>query len=414
MAVHINSSFALLKGQNLEVEVESLIAPKVVVKNTFIDVEEGVQSEDRRRVRTAPAGALAGIDSDTEDEEEDASVTCSSSKEESVSESVKGSVWELSLTADGSRAVQDALESARTSEERCGLALELKGHIWDAAHDLNANYVLQKMITLMQTRSLQFIIDELMYSKGAVCLASRNKYACRVIQRLFEFCSQSQVMDIVEDLLSEAVANCCDQYAKYVVQCFLDHGTSSQVRQLTHYLAENVQDIATNPHGCSVLGKAMSVGRREDRVFLSEAISSAPGLLRSISSTMQGHFVAKAVHALKPFGTGLKLQEQDKRPVAESSTGKKSRKNAANRRGSGGGALAQQVAEARDLLESLRAACARRSQPRISKSLDRVQMAFSTPWAPPALQMEALQSCEHARQLLWALSVEKGMYACPA
>merc|ERR1712151_317775 len=91
--------------------------------------------------------------------------------------------------------------------------------------------------------------------------------------------------------------------------------------------------------------------------------------------------------------------------VANTSTGQ-NRKSAAKRHrgGNGGRALAQQTAEARDLLTSLRAACARRSKERISKALDRAQTVFSTPWASPELRMEAYQSCERAHQLLWASS----------
>merc|ERR1712151_912080 len=74
------------------------------------------------------------------------------------------------------------------------------------------------------------------------------------------------------------------------------------------------------------------------------------------------------------------------------------------------GAAVQKESEARALLESLRAACVCRSPGKICKALDRVQTAFSTPWAPPALHIEALQSCEHARHLMWALSFENSNY----
>merc|ERR1712084_79649 len=102
-------------------------------------------------------------------------------------------------------------------------------------------------------------------------------------------------------------------------------------------------------------------------------------------------------------GRSVEPHRQDLARAENSATGKK------YRRGRGGGYAAQQETEARDLLESLRAACVRRSAPRISKSLDRVLKVFSTTWAPPELHMEALQTCEQARQILWMLSMEKNM-----
>jgi len=302
------------------------------------------------------------------------------------------------------------------------MALELKGHIWEAAHDLHANFVLQKLITLMQTSSLQFIIDELTYSKGAACIASRNKYACRVIQRLFEFSTPAHVLDIAEDLLSDIVSNCCDKYGKYVMQVLFDHGTALQVRRLMHDLAENAQQVALDSHGFSVICKAMSVGRREDQARIGDAISIVPGLLKHISAT-RGQLLPKAILALQgqPASAFVEprlplLENPAAMVVSDNSTdnsrgGKKSRRSAARRpRGNGGGEAAQREAEARDVLESLRAACARRSIVRINKVLERARSVFGSQWAPPVLQMEALHTCEQAHQLVWTLSIEKGKY----
>merc|ERR1711879_1002458 len=208
------------------------------------------------------------------------------------------------------------------------------------------------MVMLMHSRTLQFIIEELTDSKGAVCVASRNKYACRVIQRLLEYSSPSQVVYLVEDLLSDVVANCCDRYCKYVMQCLLDHGTVPQVRQLMRCLAENARQIAVDVNGCCVVGKAMSAGLREDQVRIGDAITSVQGLLKRMPAS-QGHFVAKNIQSQS---TVVDLRGQEKKPSAPidadgSLAGKTSR------RGRGGGVAAQHEAEARDLLESLRAAC---------------------------------------------------------
>merc|ERR1712157_538352 len=107
-------------------------------------------------------------------------------------------------------------------------------------------------------------------------------YACRVIQRLMEYCSPAQMKDIVDELLSNALLCCCDKYSKYVMQSLLERGTAPQIRQLMHCLAQNARQLATHEHGCCVIGKSMSTGNLEDRVRIGQAIFTVPGLVQSM------------------------------------------------------------------------------------------------------------------------------------
>merc|ERR1711933_354928 len=81
---------------------------------------------------------------------------------------IAGRVLELSRDNHGCRAVQQALEDACNEEERCRIACELQGHVREAAMDLNANFVVQKCIMCMHSRSLDFMLDELIDSPGGV------------------------------------------------------------------------------------------------------------------------------------------------------------------------------------------------------------------------------------------------------
>jgi len=418
-----------------QVDLQSKAAePALKIKNTFVSVDDGgIEFKDRRRVSTAPGryGTLSDDDSDSECEDQ-ASADNSSllpkagqlqhrehppaslAFEQANLGRVQGSVWSLSRMHAGCWAVQQALEAAASEEEREELALELRGHVWEAAHDLHANYVLQKCIMVMHPRSMQFIINELTYTTGAACVASENKYGCRVIQRLLEYCSPAQVVGVVDDLLLNCVANCCHKYSKYAMQCLLEHGTVPQVHNLMNFLAANASQIARDVNGCSVMGKAMSTGLRADQMRVAGAVSAVPGLLKIMAQQKQSHYVAKiicevmnqaqAVEAITVRGT--KTQVVDFPEPAATSAGVNPTPDKHRRRGKGGGKTAQEEAEARDLLESLRAACLRRSPARIAKALQRVQNAFSTPWASATLTLEAAHACEQAHQMMWTLSLQ--------
>merc|ERR1719343_1869951 len=112
---------------------------------------------------------------------------------------LSGRVWSLARDAQGCREVQNALEAARTEEERLAIAMELQSHVWDAMRCPHANYVLQKSIALLKPLSSQFIIDEIV-RKGAraVAQAAKHKYGCRIIQRLLEHCKTAQVRDLAD------------------------------------------------------------------------------------------------------------------------------------------------------------------------------------------------------------------------
>jgi len=420
----------------------------VTVKNTFVNVNEGnaLEGHEHRCVSTAstaPGGYDITFDSDSESECEDEANTDHSFLQSKTEQhhhqhplashaldeakaslgNVQGSIWRLSRLHSGCWAVQKALESAASEEARCALAFELRGHVWEAAHDLHANYVLQKCIMVMHPKSMQFILDELTYEPGAACLASENKFGCRVIQRLLEYCSHAQVVAVVDDLLLNCAANCCHKYSKYAMQCLLEHGTVPQVHNFMNFLAANANQIARDPHGCSVMGKAMSTGLRADQVRVAEAVSAAPGLFRFMGQQKQSHYVANIIREVLRQARTVEVPTDRKtktlalnRSIEVGTTatciGVNSTVDNKRRRGKGGGKTAQEEAEARDLLESLRAACIRRSPARIAKALQRVQNAFSTPWASPALTQEAANACKQAHQIMWTLSTQGKASAC--
>merc|ERR1712187_289901 len=106
------------------------------------------------------------------------------------------------------------------------------------------------------------------------------------------------------------MANCCDKFGNYAMQSLLENGTALQVRQLIHFLGEHVQELVVSCHGCSVLGKAMSVGRKVDQIYLHKAISAVPGVLKIMSSSKKQAFLARAMKTLERQEMGIGLESQ--------------------------------------------------------------------------------------------------------
>jgi hypothetical protein len=125
-------------------------------------------------------------------------------------------LWKMALDSKGCRLFQKALEDAPSDVARSALASSLRTHIWEALRSPNANHVVQKCIGTMRSRDFQFIIDEILQEGGGGAIkAAQHKFGCRVLQRLFEFSSPTQLDAIVEELLSQALPLCKDMYANF-------------------------------------------------------------------------------------------------------------------------------------------------------------------------------------------------------
>merc|ERR1712046_259388 len=133
-------------------------------------------------------------------------------------------VRELAFHPEGTRAVQRALEDARSDDERRTLALQFKGYVWTAVMCPHANYALQKCVATLRPQDAQFIIDELSRRKD-LCNLARHKFGCRVLQRLFEHCRSDQVQHLGDILLSECIQLSRHCYGNYVMQQVLTHGS---------------------------------------------------------------------------------------------------------------------------------------------------------------------------------------------
>eukprot|EP00418_Pyrodinium_bahamense_P009193 CAMPEP_0179110146 /NCGR_PEP_ID=MMETSP0796-20121207/51393_1 /TAXON_ID=73915 /ORGANISM="Pyrodinium bahamense, Strain pbaha01" /LENGTH=394 /DNA_ID=CAMNT_0020808275 /DNA_START=24 /DNA_END=1209 /DNA_ORIENTATION=- len=207
-----------------------------------------------------------------------------------------GRVWSLSRDPTGCREVQAALDAAQSEEERIALAAELQGRISEALRCPHANYVLQKCITVMRPRHLQFIVDEILFKgAGAVAHVARHKYGCRIIQRLLEHLSAAQLHGLVEGLLVDAIATCKHPYGNYVMQHLLEHGTARQRHDLIQLLTQHAATVGKDSYACEVVGKAMALGTREDQVSLARALLQVPGFIPLMARTQRGHVSTKLI-----------------------------------------------------------------------------------------------------------------------
>lgn len=225
--------------------------------------------------------------------------------------SLLGQVWNLSRDPAGCRMVQSALENATCDDDRIAIASELQFHVWEAIKCHCANYVLQKIIHILPAKHSQFIIDEIV-SGGpkAVATVARHRFGCRILQRLLEVCTASQLYGIIEALLLEAEILASHIYGNYVISHLFEHGCSlDQLSRLTLLLAEHATAVGTRGYGCAVLKKAFESPSSEDLKLLAAAILTDHALCMSIACSRNGQdAVKKALMLVEPSLRDMAVQ----------------------------------------------------------------------------------------------------------
>jgi hypothetical protein len=221
---------------------------------------------------------------------------------------------ELAFASHGCRLVQRAMDvldfkhqvmlvselKSKTSQEKF-VFQALQGD-----YSPHANHVLQKCIELLPPDHVGFILDELkeeQCGKTSVWLAS-HKYGCRVLERFLEHFDPKLMGPFLSPVICHAKELCRDQYGNFVIQHVLEHGSEGQKSDIVQMLMDNLQEMVTDNHACSVLSKALSYPGKELQKKLALAIVEK-GFLGKMATKTQGHGGIEAADRL------LKVLQQD-------------------------------------------------------------------------------------------------------
>mmetsp|Transcript_40090 Transcript_40090/g.105657 ORF Transcript_40090/g.105657 Transcript_40090/m.105657 type:complete len:329 (-) Transcript_40090:291-1277(-) len=218
--------------------------------------------------------------------------------------SIAGNVVSLCFSAQGCRAVQDALVQATSNSKRELLVSELHGHAIKAMRCPHANHVLQKYISIMPAAYLQFMIDELLVEDDLVRKVASHRYGGRIVRQLLSKCRARQAEGIAEAILQDAVALSSHTFGGYAVIQLLEFGTAEQKYSLVRSIERNMGIIARSSSGGGVIAAAMNHAAPEDVVWIARAVIQDLSLVTVLACRRHGN--GCVVQALN------KLSEQER------------------------------------------------------------------------------------------------------
>jgi len=213
----------------------------------------------------------------------------------------------LSFAPAGCRAVQLALEVADRSST-AQVAAGLQGAVAEATGSPNANYVVQKIITVLTPQEVPFIAEEV---QGAGPELACHEYGCRIYRRLLEHAAEDEsTVRLIDSALAEVDVLLTHPYGHHVVEGVLEHGLARQQSEITSVLRKGVMRTAYSRPGAYVLEKALLYSSLEDRRALaSDLLAASPSELVGLMRSQLGSMVIRAMLRSLPAVAQQVLQQ---------------------------------------------------------------------------------------------------------
>lgn len=211
-----------------------------------------------------------------------------------LGEQLQGHVLTLSLGTYGCRVVQKAFEHV-SPEQKVTLSRELEPYVLDCVRDQNANHVIQKILERVPNKHLDFVASAF---AGHVPVLASHCYSCRVLQRIFAFCSQAQRRPLLDEMHQDTLRLMQDQYGNYVIQWVLQHGEAHDRTAIVRQTKTHLLQLARHKFASNVVEHVVEVAPPADLAELLDELFSpvdpaeAPAALTLPESTGAKHCVA--------------------------------------------------------------------------------------------------------------------------
>lgn len=211
-----------------------------------------------------------------------------------LGEQLQGHVLTLSLGTYGCRVVQKAFEHV-SAEQKVTLSRELEPYVLDCVRDQNANHVIQKVLERVPNTHLDFIASAF---SGHVPVLASHCYSCRVLQRIFAFCSEAQRRPLLDEMHKDTLRLMQDQYGNYVIQWVLQHGEEHDRIAIVRQTKTHLLQLARHKFASNVVEHVIEVAPPADLADLLDELFSpvdpaeAPATLTLPESTGTKHCVA--------------------------------------------------------------------------------------------------------------------------
>lgn len=213
-------------------------------------------------------------------------------------EIIRGRAVKLSKKRDENKHMQKVIERISKSQA-IEILSEFKGCILECSEHVYANYVLQKLLQTLPSEAISFVFRYIS-NNGYFVRQSKNRSACRVVQRLIENAAPHQVEQMINLVVANFEELSMDQFGNFVVQSAFESGCHflELQEQLEAQLHARAPKIAKSDTGCCVLIKYLGCHEYLNRQVIAEDILSDVGLVTLMELTPKGRFAIRCAKTI--------------------------------------------------------------------------------------------------------------------
>lgn len=177
-----------------------------------------------------------------------------------------GNIFDLSQHVYGCRVIQKLIDHL---EDIKSIVAELENHVEELIFSPNGNHVIQKCID--RDIDKDFLIKA--FEKQPIKLA-QQRYGCRVLQRLFEVCSEEEIWEVYLQIIDNVDVLINDKYGNYVIQHLID--TENKYRdKIYNHIISNAFTLSKDKFSSNVVEKCVNNSSKKYlELFLEEFAKS--------------------------------------------------------------------------------------------------------------------------------------------
>ncbi|KAJ2091586.1 hypothetical protein IW140_000962 [Coemansia sp. RSA 1813] len=190
---------------------------------------------------------------------------CTEEQRTQIVVSVAPDLVNISLNMHGTRAVQKMIESLSCQEQIDAIIDALKDSVVMLIRDLNGNHVIQKCLGRLSSKNNQFIYDSV--AKSCTDVAT-HRHGCCVFQRCIDYSSVEQKGQLVEVIITQALALVQDPFGNYVVQYVLDLGVPDYSEPVIRMFVNHICGLSVQKFSSNVMEKCIRIASPATRKML--------------------------------------------------------------------------------------------------------------------------------------------------
>lgn len=145
--------------------------------------------------------------------------------------------------------------------------------LFDLMFDDNGNFVVSKVIKVMPKATVHKIAD---LCRGRCYSLSRDKSACRIVQRLLDRFPTDEIRFIFVELRAEINALILDEFGNYVLSHVLLCGTYEDKCFIIEKILDDIVQLSLHKFGSNVVEKCLELAPDNRRDLILDRIVGVP------------------------------------------------------------------------------------------------------------------------------------------